>query len=131
MARTSLLAVALALMISAGAYAAHDDYARVEMRGTLRSSLGYGNLRAYWLDVDGDRYNLYLSDPRERRRAERFINDEVTVTGNLDLRRASNHTSALVDVSSLRSDERRSTDVRYDRERDTTITVPVPRVRVR
>jgi hypothetical protein len=129
MAKTPFLAVALATLLSASAYAAHDEYARVEMRGTLRSSIGYGNLRTYWLEVDGDRYHLYLSDPRERRRAHRFVNEEVSVVGNLDLRRSGSQTTALVDVSSLRGEERRSTDVRYDR--DTTITVPVPRVRFR
>ena len=131
MARTPFLASVLALVCSAGAYAAHEDYAHVEMRGTLRSSFGYGNLRSYWLEVDGDRYQLYLSDARERRRAERFINDDVSVRGTLDLRRSGGHTTALVDVSAIRSEERRSTDVRYERDRDTTITVPVPRVRFR
>ncbi|HYG74919.1 MAG TPA: hypothetical protein VEK08_07945 [Planctomycetota bacterium] len=78
-----MLALALTALIGGGAYAANDDFVRVEMKGKLHSDREGGRAT---LEAKGRIYELDFGGSRSLANfAERHDRDFVRVIGTLDL----------------------------------------------
>jgi len=115
-----MLALALTALFGGGAYAANDDFVRVEMKGTLHNDREGGRTT---LDANGKIYDLDLGGSRSLSTfAERHDRSVVHVIGSLDNR----DRKEVVVVDRI---EAGSENVSYERSQDVRSERPVVRER--
>ena len=106
-----MIVAALALCLSATAFAANDEFAKVELKGTLHFD---GDTGRASIHADGFTYQINLGKDRElRRAAEDFDRRQVVVSGNLFISEGQNG-CPLISVDANRIGECRGENVRYD-----------------
>ncbi|HYG73934.1 MAG TPA: hypothetical protein VEK08_02920 [Planctomycetota bacterium] len=117
---------AAALLLSASAFAAHDEYSRVELKGTLHND---SQERRATLKVNGVTYELDLGNNRDFfRQAERLDRQQVVVNGQLYVEKSREGDTFLV-VAPDQIQSAEPQNVQYQRRETVVREEPVVRER--